>query len=87
MVERPAQGRRGLVQLDGQRARGPQPRAIWRLGVGRTFQIAETFASLTVVENVQMALLSHDGKLFSMLARARPTISATKRWRCSTRSA
>jgi branched-chain amino acid transport system ATP-binding protein len=37
-----------------------KPRDIWQLGVGRTFQIAETFASLTVVENVQMALLSAD---------------------------
>ena len=49
---------------------GRKPREIWRLGVGRTFQIAETFASLTVVENVQMALLSHDHKLFSMWRRA-----------------
>jgi branched-chain amino acid transport system ATP-binding protein len=38
--------------------------------VGRTFQIAETFASLTVVENVQMALLSHDRQLFSLWRRA-----------------
>src|SRR6218665_2318186 len=49
---------------------GQKPREIWRKGVGRTFQIAETFASLTVVENVQMALLSHDHKLFSMWRRA-----------------
>jgi branched-chain amino acid transport system ATP-binding protein len=56
----------GSILLGGQELVGRKPRAIWRLGVGRTFQIAETFASLTVVENVQMALLSHDGKLFSM---------------------
>jgi len=47
-----------------------KPREVWRLGVGRTFQIAETFSSLTVVENVQMALLSADGRLFSMWRRA-----------------
>ncbi len=35
------------------------PGEIWRLGVGRTFQVAATFASMTVAENVQMALLSH----------------------------
>lgn len=46
------------------------PRAIWRLGVGRTFQIAATFSSLTVIENVQMALLSVDGRIFSMLRLA-----------------
>ena len=50
---------------------GCKPRDIWRLGVGRTFQIAETFASLTVVENVQMALLSHDRELFSASGAAR----------------
>ena len=48
----------GSIQLNGQEL------------VGRTFQIAETFASLTVVENVQMALISNDGLLFSMWRRA-----------------
>ena len=60
----------GSILLDGQELVGRKPRDIWRLGVGRTFQIAETFASLTVAENVQMALLSHDGKLFSTWRRA-----------------
>jgi branched-chain amino acid transport system ATP-binding protein len=41
-----------------------QPRDIWRLGVGRTFQMAATFSSMTVVENVQMALLSRERKVF-----------------------
>ena len=56
----------GSIQFDGKELIGLKPREIWRLGVGRTFQIAETFSSLTVVENVQMALLSADHKLFSM---------------------
>jgi branched-chain amino acid transport system ATP-binding protein len=60
----------GSIALDGQELIGLAPRDIWRLGVGRTFQIAETFSSLTVVENVQMALLSSDRKLFSMWRRA-----------------
>jgi branched-chain amino acid transport system ATP-binding protein len=49
------------VRLGQTELLGLKPRAVWRLGVGRTFQIAETFASLTVAENVQMALLSADG--------------------------
>jgi branched-chain amino acid transport system ATP-binding protein len=53
----------GSVRLDGHELVGMRPEAIWRQGVGRTFQIAETFASLTVVENVQMALLSHAGRV------------------------
>jgi branched-chain amino acid transport system ATP-binding protein len=60
----------GSIQLGGQELVGRSPRDIWRMGVGRTFQIAETFASLTVVENVQMALLSQAGKLFAMWQRA-----------------
>ena len=60
----------GSIQLEGQELIGLAPRDIWRLGVSRTFQIAETFSSLTVVENVQMALLSSDRKLFAMWRRA-----------------
>lgn len=60
----------GSILLNGQELVGLKPREIWRRGVGRTFQIAETFASLTVVENVQMALISADGKLFSMWRHA-----------------
>ena len=56
---------RGSITLDGVPLVGLPPRDIWRLGVGRTFQIAATFASLTVVENVQMALMSMDRRTFS----------------------
>lgn len=62
---------RGSVQLSGQELLGRAPREIWRQGVGRTFQIAETFASLTALENVQMALLSHQRRVFSFLQPAR----------------
>lgn len=55
----------GRVRLAGRDITGLPPRAIWRLGVGRTFQIAQTFASLTVAENVQMALLSADRRIFA----------------------
>ena len=60
----------GSITLNGQELLGLAPHAIWRLGVSRTFQIAETFLSLTVVENVQMALLSRDKKVFSFFTRA-----------------
>ena len=64
----------GSVQLDGHELVGMKPEAIWRQGVGRTFQIAETFASLTVVENVQMALLSHAGRVRGFWQPARPQL-------------
>jgi len=62
---------RGSVTLSGQELLGRAPREIWRQGVGRTFQIAETFASLTALENVQMALLSHQRRVFSFFQPAR----------------
>ncbi|MEO1312196.1 MAG: tetratricopeptide repeat protein, partial [Pseudomonadota bacterium] len=60
----------GEVRLEGQRITGLGPRAIWRRGVGRTFQITATYPSMTVVENVQMALMSHYHGLFALAALA-----------------
>src|SRR5207247_6724211 len=54
----------GRVTLLGQDTAGRKPRAIWRLGVGRTFQITATFSTMTVRENVQVALVSYQAKLF-----------------------
>ena len=56
----------GTVRLDGVDIVGLPPRRIWRLGVGRTFQITATFASMTVRENVQMVLLSVHRRLFGL---------------------
>jgi branched-chain amino acid transport system ATP-binding protein len=56
----------GSILFDGHELIDMAPRDIWRLGVGRTFQIAETFGSMTVVENVQMALLSREKKIFRL---------------------
>ncbi|WP_213881279.1 ABC transporter ATP-binding protein [Pseudomonas sp. dw_358] len=61
----------GSIRLLGHELVGRKPRDICRMQVGRTFQIAETFASLSVVENVQMALLSHYNKAFSLFRSAR----------------
>jgi branched-chain amino acid transport system ATP-binding protein len=49
----------GEIWFEETNLAGLKPRNIWRLGVGRTFQVAATFGSMTVVENVQMALISH----------------------------
>lgn len=56
----------GSVKLDGTELVGLPPRRIWALGVGRTFQITATFASMTVAENVQMVLLSRARRLFGL---------------------
>ncbi|MEQ1647957.1 MAG: ABC transporter ATP-binding protein [Hyphomicrobiaceae bacterium] len=62
---------RGRVTLDGADVTGLSPRAMMRAGVGRTFQIAQTFVSMTVAENVGVALQSLAGKSLSMTGRAR----------------
>lgn len=52
----------GHVLLGGKRIEGLPPHVIARLGVGRTFQVAATFASMTVRENVRVALLAREGR-------------------------
>ncbi len=56
----------GRITILGKRAEGLKPRDVWKLGVGRTFQIAASFGSMTVLENVQMALLSYHKKTTSL---------------------
>jgi branched-chain amino acid transport system ATP-binding protein len=60
----------GRVVLAGQDITGLPPRVVCRMGVGRTFQVAQTFLSMSVVENVQMALIAHAGRTRDVLARA-----------------
>jgi branched-chain amino acid transport system ATP-binding protein len=59
----------GRVTLGGQDITGLPPRAVCRMGVGRTFQVAQTFLSMSVVENVQMALIAHAGRTCDVVAR------------------
>ena len=47
---------KGTVTLAGETITGLSPRAIWRRGVGRTFQITAAYKSMTVIENVLLAL-------------------------------
>jgi len=58
----------GRITLLGRDTTGQKPRLIWRLGVGRTFQITATFATMTVRENVQVALVSHNRQLFNLVS-------------------
>jgi branched-chain amino acid transport system ATP-binding protein len=60
----------GTVTLAGKRIDGLPPRAIARMGVGRTFQVAATFASMKVRENVQLALLAQKDAHRAIGARA-----------------
>jgi branched-chain amino acid transport system ATP-binding protein len=61
---------RGTVTFLGRRIDGLPSRRIARAGIGRTFQVAATFASMTVRENVQTALIAHAQRQRSVAARA-----------------
>ena len=60
----------GSIALTGERIEGLLPREIARRGVGRTFQVAATFASMTVRENVQIALIARDDRQGAITSRA-----------------
>lgn len=61
----------GSVVVMGKKINGYQPRQVWNLGVGRTFQITSTFASMTVLENIKMAVLSYHRQTKSLFSKVR----------------
>lgn len=71
MINGQAPANAGRVMLDGNNILGRSPQRIARQGVGRTFQVAATFASLTVLENVQMAFVAHHRRVYHLWSRAR----------------
>jgi branched-chain amino acid transport system ATP-binding protein len=60
---------KGRVTLVGKDVTGLPPRLLLRHGLARTFQVAETFRSMSVLENVQMASLAHQRRGFAMTTR------------------
>ena len=61
---------RGSIAFAGERIDGLTPDEICRRGIGRTFQITSVFRRLTVLENVQTALLSHHRRHHNLFTRA-----------------
>jgi branched-chain amino acid transport system ATP-binding protein len=60
----------GHVYLGGKEISRLAPHEVCRRGIGRTFQITSVFRRLTVLENVQTALLSHHRRHYNILAQA-----------------
>ncbi len=60
---------RGSIIIMNKKISGYKPRHVWQLGVGRTFQITSTFASMTVLENIQMAMLSYHKQTRSLFKK------------------
>jgi branched-chain amino acid transport system ATP-binding protein len=61
----------GRVVFEGRDVTGEPPHLLARRGVGRTFQITSVFADLSALENVQVALLAHARRSWSMWPKAR----------------
>ena len=59
----------GSVCLAGERIDRLPPQRVAAAGVGRTFQTAATFASMTARENVQLALLAGTGEYGALTRR------------------
>jgi len=65
----------GTIEMEGRNLLGEAPREICHRGVGRTFQVTATFGSMSVRENIQLALLAHArmlGSLFSSVEKNLP---------------
>ena len=62
---------RGVVLFEGKVITLASAQERFRRGIGRTFQVAQAFHSMTVCENVQMALISHRGEILSVWHPAR----------------
>ena len=61
----------GRVAFEGRDITGAPPHHIARKGVARTFQITSVFPDLSALENVQVALLAHARRSWSLWPRAR----------------
>ncbi|GAN78340.1 ABC transporter ATP-binding protein [Acidisphaera rubrifaciens] len=62
----------GHVRLDGAEITGLSRAAIVRAGIGRAFQVASFFPTLTVAENLVGAVAAHRGQAAGMLRRYPP---------------
>jgi ABC-type branched-subunit amino acid transport system ATPase component len=58
----------GEIRFAARSIQGLDARQRSRLGIGRTFQVAATFGSMTVRENVQLAVLSSERGLNSLFS-------------------
>jgi branched-chain amino acid transport system ATP-binding protein len=61
----------GTVEFQGARVDGLAPHELCRRGIGRTFQITSIFRRLSVLENVQTALLTHHHRHYNLFTPAR----------------
>ena len=57
---------RGNVSFEGRELVGLPPQKIVRMGIARSFQRINIYPRLTVFENVQVALIAHEGQQWDL---------------------
>src|SRR5262249_6057159 len=62
---------RGRVLFGERDITGQAPHEICRMGIGRSFQRTNIFPRLSVFDNVQVAVLSHQDRTLNMMTLAR----------------
>jgi len=62
---------RGSVSFEGRSLIGMPPQKIVRLGIARSFQRINIYPRLTVFENVQVALIAHEGQQWNLFRPGR----------------
>ncbi len=62
---------KGSVVFEGRELVGLPPQKIVRLGIARSFQRINIYPRLTVFENVQVALIAHEGQQWNLLRPGR----------------
>lgn len=70
----------GQVTLGGQRIDGLRPDQVCQAGLGRTFQNARPFAGISVLDNVLVGALRHDGSVKAARKRAEGTVERLGLW-------
>ena len=56
----------GSIRFEGDEIAGMKPAAIVRKGIGRAFQVASIFGSLTVEQSLAAAVTAHERRAFSL---------------------
>ena len=78
---RPDEGTVSVRAPSGQMATPTSPHAFARLGVGRTFQIVQPFAAMTVLENIMIGAFHHHGSIGVARDRALAVCDRMGLWR------
>jgi branched-chain amino acid transport system ATP-binding protein len=61
----------GKVLFNGKNITNYKPHEVYRMGIGRTFQLVELFPEMTVLDNMLLAIQESQGNMFSRLFKIR----------------